>query len=662
MCTACGHRPGRGRGIVWLLVWVFFGLGAPAIASAALKPAVQAKVMAATFEVVRAKPANDPLTYAKALPLDQLPPRQRNDRYNSIGYAAAIGKGRYVTAASLLYDGPDSLWGPPELRDAEGHVYAIDKIVKLVLPYDLAVFTLATQPDSTATLRMSSASLSDAPLYTLGEDPGTNFGLHQVKYTTTTAAKDDGDWRWIRFSADTRPDAGPLLDQAGDVVGVISGTRPADQDGYYALPIDQVSKASSRTATLDKAVGYRIPILGPGIDTRFQAQFALPESVADFNAQYASKEQAFRIGQLQAILDRPSSRFPAGADSYRMLYATPTEVAFPTFLVQQPDKNWGLWADQAATRHLPDGAVMQASKYGDDILFRLHVPGVAAASQLHLQTGLLMNDILQALPTYRTIGSARVAIASLGTPTTSTRYTDRWQRIWNVRIWPLPYKNYQVSVLALPVPDGYVGILGTTPTADMRTQLAEFKALANFFYASYTGTLLQWEKFLSDRAGLPKALSDMNLRVDMGESLNVELPDVQIAYTQALQGIEPGTLMAVTFGYGAGQPEPELDVRAVHVMNDMQSTLEYTRVVQPPKDAGDAYQTNWKQLTAFAYPKSLVASTKANDTQAMTTVAAQAGSTRELYMVAFGLSGKHDPSEMKAKLGLLMQGFHVVQH
>src|SRR3546814_12208565 len=81
-------------------------------------PAIQA----ATFEVVAAKPVDDPLRYEKPLPLDLLPFQRRNDKYYSIGTAFSIGGGRYVTAAHVLMTGANRLRGPPALRDNGGKV------------------------------------------------------------------------------------------------------------------------------------------------------------------------------------------------------------------------------------------------------------------------------------------------------------------------------------------------------------------------------------------------------------------------------------------------------------------------------------------------------------------------------------------------------------
>src|SRR5579863_1636118 len=108
-----------------------------------LSPELIAKIHAATFEVVAAKPVDDPLVYEKPLPFEVLPYQERIDKYYSIGTAFSIGGNRYVTAGHVLMAILGGLWGPPTLRDADGHVYAIDKIEKFSLERDFVVFSLA---------------------------------------------------------------------------------------------------------------------------------------------------------------------------------------------------------------------------------------------------------------------------------------------------------------------------------------------------------------------------------------------------------------------------------------------------------------------------------------------------------------------------------------
>ena len=204
----------------WLVIGVGLGMANMALA-ATLDPAVLPKIQAATFEVVQAKPTDDPLSYEKPLPLDLLPYQERTDKYHSIGTAFAIGHNRYVTAGHVLLAGVGSLWGPPALRDTQGHVYAIDKIEKFSLREDFVVFTLAGEP-TPAALDIDTTPAMNQVVYAVGNALGTGVVIRDGLYTSDTPEQQDGSWKWMRFSAAASPgnSGGPLLDAASTVVGM----------------------------------------------------------------------------------------------------------------------------------------------------------------------------------------------------------------------------------------------------------------------------------------------------------------------------------------------------------------------------------------------------------------------------------------------------------
>src|SRR3546814_16466776 len=75
---------------------------AGAATAASLAPERLPAIQAATFEVVAAKPVDEPLSYDKPLPLALLPFQKRNDKYYSTATASSIGGGRYGPAAPAL--------------------------------------------------------------------------------------------------------------------------------------------------------------------------------------------------------------------------------------------------------------------------------------------------------------------------------------------------------------------------------------------------------------------------------------------------------------------------------------------------------------------------------------------------------------------------------
>jgi len=115
-------------------------------ASGTTTPEVQQALRSATFEVVMKKPEKDPLTYEKPLPLELLPYLERTDEYRSIGTAFSLGNNTYVTAGHVLSAGINSQFGAPSLRDADGKVFAIDRIIKYSVHEDFAMFSVVGDP------------------------------------------------------------------------------------------------------------------------------------------------------------------------------------------------------------------------------------------------------------------------------------------------------------------------------------------------------------------------------------------------------------------------------------------------------------------------------------------------------------------------------------
>src|SRR5271170_3046358 len=120
----------------------------PAVVRAAdtLTPQLQKQLRVATFEIVIKKPLKDLLTYEKPLPLELVPFSERNDAYWPVGSAFAIAPHTFVTAAHVIIAGVGSQFGVPGIRDSQGKVYVIDRILKFAMHEDFVVFTVNGAP------------------------------------------------------------------------------------------------------------------------------------------------------------------------------------------------------------------------------------------------------------------------------------------------------------------------------------------------------------------------------------------------------------------------------------------------------------------------------------------------------------------------------------
>ena len=173
-------------------------------ANAAVTPEMQQAIRTTTFEVVLKKPEHDPLTYEKPLPLDLLPFVERNDAYRSIGTAFALGRNTYVTAAHVLAAGVDTQYGSPQIRGSDNKVHSIDRILKFSLHEDMVVFSLLDDPNPKG-FEVNRTPKIDDTVLAVGNALGEGVVIRDGLFTSETPEEQDGNWKWIRFSAAASP-------------------------------------------------------------------------------------------------------------------------------------------------------------------------------------------------------------------------------------------------------------------------------------------------------------------------------------------------------------------------------------------------------------------------------------------------------------------------
>ncbi|MDR0457940.1 MAG: trypsin-like peptidase domain-containing protein, partial [Burkholderiaceae bacterium] len=436
----------RGALFSWTFLrraWLAAGLvvlALPALRAATLDPAVLPRVQAATFEVVIPKPVKETLTYEKPLPLDQLPFQERNDKYNSVGTAFALDDQHYVTAAHVLDLGIGSLTGEPALRDASGHVYAIDQITRFSLQQDFVEFTLK-DPPKIVPLQVNTRPAMNDVVYAVGNALGTGIVIRDGLYTSQTPEDEDGRWQWIRFSAAASPgnSGGPLLDKNGEVIGVVLMKSPGENLNY-ALPIDQVLKAPANLAVADTRLIYTLDVIGDKHAGAFKMQFSLPRSFADFSAAFMRRYAENDDQMLQALLrENADTLFPKGQGSSQALHDSSDNAAFPGLLHRGDDGIWRVVRPGAAQTPLPPNGDVTVAIWGSQLLFHLRKPDDVSSQQLYGDPKQFMDLLLKGIPFKRRVGSEEIRITSLGQPADEQNLTDAYQRHWQIKIWPMPY-------------------------------------------------------------------------------------------------------------------------------------------------------------------------------------------------------------------------------
>lgn len=655
------HRAAR------VLVWLAATLATMAAARAAtLAPAVLARIHAATFEVVAAKPTRDPLTYARPLPMDLLPYAQRTDKYHSIGTAFAIGPNRFLTAAHVLLTSRDSLWGPLSLRDAAGHVYAIDRVEKFALRRDFAVVSLVAPPGGAATLPVDPRPAINGAVYAVGNALGAGVVARAGLLTSQTPEPQSGAWNWLRFSAAVSPgnSGGPLLDGDGQVIGLVLGQSP-EANLNFALPISEVVNAPAHLARLHRRMPFGFALTDATTTATLKAQFGLPLSLADFDATLQRLDHAWEDQQLKALFAQYADElFPAGAGSAFMLHAASGMDELPELLTRDSTGRWRPADSKGPVFPLEDNGQIAFALAAHTVLFHLRRPDSVSATALAADPKMLMDLFLESGVIRRKVASEKIKVTSLGNATLDEPWTDRWQRPWQVLAWPVPYLDGDVVLAVLPVPDGYVGMQRTVRTFDLHETLNQLEAMTGFVNVAYHGTLSQWQDYLGHAATLPAALRRIQIVSDDHTDFRYSSPRVSFEVTPAVQDIASDSELTLGFGFsGSGNSVVwgVNDIRLVAAKGEHDS-VNIERHLQPSPDLGDAFEVPWRNVLARQYPWNGVIRSD-NDVTKVTRVVGPAARSPQpalLYTAFVGRDGAQSQASMDARMTAVLR--HLVVH
>jgi hypothetical protein len=558
---------------------------------------VQQAVRAGTFEVVLRKPDTDPLSYEKPLPLDLIPYVIRTDHYWSIGTAFAISPTTYVTAAHVLLASVGSEYGVPALRDGAGHVYPLDQVVKLSMHEDFAVFTLSGAPPATP-LSPSAEHKIDDTVFAAGNALGEGVVVRDGLLTSETPEDQDGRWKWLRFSAAASPgnSGGPLLDALGRVIGIVEAKSP-NENLNYALPITRVLEAATQ-ASFDVRYSVKLPTAREAQVATLKTQLPLPKPFADFARAYRELQQRTEHRDRQLVESAIAGQlFPKG-DSAKLL-ATVYDAPVPVFVQQGRDDAWdAIGPDNLTTQDLPGRGLVTTGDTLGVYVYRLRRPAAASDAAFYHDPGAFMDLLLKGLKLPRQVGTQAIRITSLGHSPEQRVLEDRYGRRWQITSWPLGYVDGKVVCYALPTPEGYVGMVQVTPASQLDRLDQYLSELADALYVSYSGTLAQWQAFLSRSDLRPRALEHIQLEFDDKQGLRYRSPRVTLQLPADLAGLTRESELALHMTYIQDGERLSWDVGGLYVYKDLDqhTYVGLERHVKPADESARDLLETWNNM------------------------------------------------------------------
>jgi serine protease Do len=575
------------RGLSLNTVLAAFCACAALAAHAGVTPELQHAIRAATYEVVMKKPDKDPVSYEKPLPLDLLPFIERNDAYLSIGTAFALGHNTYVTAAHVIALGIGSQYGAPALRRSDGTVLAIDRILQFSQHEDFVVFSLVNDPGA-AGFTLNREPKLDDPVLAVGNALGEGIVIRDGLFTSETAEEQDGQWKWIRFSAAASPgnSGGPLLDSEGQVIGVVIGKSP-NENLNYSLPIARVLDADRSKARFDRRELVALPYLHGTYTYSFKDNFSLPLNWPDFVKAFQGLTSRHDDEARSALLKTyESTAFPKGPGSETLLFEPDPNGFRPRVITQQADGRWSAFdPDYSVTDLSGDGSVSVASAAGAEMLRLIRSNG-ASDTAFYADSKAFMDLALKGLDLSRRVGSDEVRVTSLGTAQSESLFVDQYGRKWQERIWPVPFLDFYLVALLLPTPDGYAGIVEYAHSSDLHDVKSRIQLVAGQVDISYTGTLAQWQAYLRRTALLPAALANVKLEPTPQWSLRSQR-FISAVPSAVLPRVTEKSPLSLTMGFMNDGPRVVFDVQEVWWFEDDRkiAALGLWRRERPPAGA-----------------------------------------------------------------------------
>lgn len=622
----------------------------------------------ATFEVVLEKPTTDSLSYEKELPFDLLPFRERNDKYQSIGTAFALEGGQFVSAAHVVSLASDSVRRRIHLRDPDGKIVQLDRVLKFSVARDFIVFTVKDYRPA-GVLRTNPATKKNDKVFAVGNALGDGIIVRDGLYTSDTPEEEDGRWKWLRFSAAASPgnSGGPLVDSEGRVIGVVL-RKSQNENLNFALPISEVLKASDSKAEVRIKTLFKIDISDRTMQGKIDETLDLPQGYQEFGRALQGRLSGFVLSMADRFnTTYRDDMFPQTASAQALLYRSNVAATFPRMLSKQRDGTWE--AVVPAERREADigkNGQLIFGKMGNFFYLRLKAPDDASVAQMQKDSKLFMDLMLRGMYFNRSFGAEQVRITSMGAAKEEAVHVDAYQRKWQVRRWNIEHSNEKIVSYALPQPDGFAILMNAADESSSYMYEADLKTLTDFAFVTYYGTFKQWKSFLAAPDMLPAAFQSIVLETEYGKKFTYRSQRMSFAYPDELMKVTENSDLHLKFSYFREDDRVVWDVSSVTAgeNKDTSTFMLINRQPRPPETLPDADRQTWESLVNARMPYTGAAFFDKSHTVIATALSPQEGKGELsklplLYSVVYSVEGTQDKSMMEQKLERFREGIQV---
>jgi len=621
------------------------------------------------FEIVEEKTSSDQIEYEEELPLHLIPFHIRNDEYNSIGTAFAVGPRMYITAAHVLSLEDSTQQENLYIRDTSGEVFKIDTIYKYDTHRDYAMFSVIGR-ESESWLNIEENVNINIPVFAIGNAHGEGVIIREGLLTSRTPESLNGEWNWLRYSAAASPgnSGGPLTDKEGNVIGIVTA-KSENENLNYALPLSETGPADSFSALYRIDYNYIIPVSHARDREERIFETSLPKSIGDLRNELVNIRRETTLKSIDELLSENKDEwFPFDSDGQKQLLQESYTGFFPVIVAEKEDSTWKLiQPKEIENAELSVKGEIRYGKIWGDTFFELKDLNTETVIDLFENPQKMMEKILSGYVLTRNIGSESIRITSLGDAKESSMIKDNWGRNWITANYTIPFADMEILLYALPTPTGIVGLFALIPTSAVFPYRLDFNEMINNITFSYEASLEEWETFLSAVDILPDFLNSTRFQYEPGKDFRWINDRVSLQFDSSLLGITPQSRLHINPYFIQNKDEIIWNLNKIYFYENesKRSYISLERTFPPLSPLDTKVHEKWESLHSAKYPYTgdlIISKEKSYMFENM--IPPGSSSNREelnfSWAVGLCIDSELDSRTMNGRFRVLMNGFSLL--
>lgn len=452
------------------------------------------------FEVVSMKLV-DNAEYKEEFPHDLIPFHIRKDKQHSLGTAFLIKENTFVSAAHVFSVEYRSLLANNfAVRDTKGKIFKITNVEKYSNYRDLIQFTVEGDTSKYHKFEFAQSYEEGDVVYAAGNALGEGVIFRRGSLTSFTYEPIEGKWKNIRYSAAASPgnSGGPLLNLAGDVVGIVT-QKSSNENLNYAFPIKEFKDFTSESAEFFSNQMAEVESLK---QLRYTWDFSvkLPQ---DIMALRKLAEKSFYTRFIDArgefLSKYEKDIFPKHENVTKYLKNQPNKTVLSIIDING-NGEWILYRpeDERQIKIDKDQTLLFSTnnKIMGSYQFTLDKPEGKSLASFVKDKKAILDTFLTSVQWKRTIANTPVYITSYGETVYEEQHEDKYGRVWQMATWHDQYSNRAIMLYCLPTPSGVACDFIETSIAWLEVQKDGYRDNLHRLMLSYSAKLSEWKEFI----------------------------------------------------------------------------------------------------------------------------------------------------------------------